>query len=302
MKKTIITALILSLFFSSTATASANYETSVAVTYRTSAAPADYAPEPQEDSTVEYRTPEGFQGTGLNKNPEYYYHEFGYPEYLSYIAAYDKFLAEGDELVVQFRAGLTDMSQENIDEVLSVMDSSCWVVFEQASYSYNERTAVYEQLREEFPECYVSLGYDNERIIIYTPADSTEEEYLKKLNGRFAGLVFVCGSDGVLYDAAVGTATGERVSVPDGGLGSDTGGPVVMIGVDNTGTILLITIIAVLLFIVGGAFLLMARSRIRIGSDGTAAAVAVLTKKDVKQLISDSAEAPSPHLRERILK
>ena len=301
MKKTIITALILSLFFSSTATASANYETSVAVTYRTSAAPADYAPEPQEDISVEYRTPEGFQGTGLNRNPEHYYHELGYPEYLSYIAAYDKFLAEGDELVVQFRAGLTDMSQENIDEVLSVMDSSCWVVFEQATYSYDERTAVYEQLREEFPECYVSQGYDNERIIIYTPADSTEEEYLKKLNGRFAGLVFVCGSDGVLYDAAVGTSTGERVSVPDGGFGGDTGGPTVMIGVDNTGPILLICMIAALLLIAGAAFLLLARHRIRVSSDGTAAA-AILTKNDVEQLVSDSAEAPSPSLRERILK
>ena len=300
MKKTIITALILSLFFSFTATASAHYETSVAVTYQTSAAPADYAPEPQEDISVEYRTPEGLQGTGLNRNPEHYYHELGYPEYLSYIAAYDKFLAEGDVLVVQFRAGLTDMSQENIDEVLSVMDSSCWVVFEQASYSYNERVAIYEQLRAEFPECYVSLGYEIEDIHIAAPEGKTEE-IIARLDGRFEGLVSIADHEGYLYDGN-GQPTGERISVPETGFGGDTGGPVVLIKADNTGPFLLISIIAALLFIAGAAFLLLARSRIRIASDGTAAAVAVLTKKDIKQLISESAETPSPSLRERILK
>lgn len=313
MKNTAITAIILSIFFAFTATASAQSETSVAVQTETSiaestrqsiAAPSDYVPEPQEDIVIEYRTPEGRQGYGDNKNLDYYFHSNGYPEYISYIGAYDKFLAEGDELVIQYRAGLTDMSQENIDEVLSVMDSSCWVVFEQASYSYNERMAVYEQLRTEFPECHISFGYETEMIIIYAP-EGTMEKYLEKLDGRFGGLVFVSDIDGVLYDAAVGTSIGERVSVPDGGLGGDGIITGVITNPPATETKpafpVFAAIAAALLLLTGAAFLLIRRNHLRVNSNGTAAAAAIHTKNDVKQLISDSAESPHPELRDRII-
>lgn len=312
MKKAAITAIISSLIFSMCTTAYAGAETSIAAqtTMSTMAenarpvmtAPADYTPEPQEEIVTEYRTPEGEQGRGSIKNLEYHYHNNGYPEYLSYIAAYDKMLTDENTLAVCIRAGLTDMSQESMDEILELADSSCYIVFEQASYSYRERTEIYDQLRTEFPDFYISLGYDDERIIIYTPDEKTEA-CLEALSGRYGGLVYVAGDDGVLYDTAVGEPTGERVTVPDGGLGGDTG----VIGVDpiipvETDHIALITAAAVItaLLITGGAILLFRRSCIKISGDSTAAAASAFTKKDVIQLISDSTEEPSDKLRDRI--
>ncbi len=310
MKKIIITAIISSLIFSFSMTAFAGSETSIPAQTESSmaenvrpvmTAPADYTPEPQEVVT-EYRTPDGEQGHGNIKNLEYYYHNNGYPEYLSYIAAYDKMLISDQDIAVCIRAGLTDMSQENMDEILELADSSCYIVFEQASYSYNERTDIYEQLRAEFPELYVSLGYDNESIIIYTP-DGKTEACLEALSGRYKGLVYVADDDGVLYDTDVGEPTGERVTMPDGGLGGDTGaistGPITTAEKDRTAWIIPAAVITALL-IAAGAVLLLRKSRIKVSGDGTAAAASTLSKNDVVRLISDSAETPCPELRDRI--
>lgn len=309
MKKTAITAIILSLMLSIGATASAQSETSMAETTRpVMTAPSDYVPEPQEELVTEYAAPIGEQGRGSVKNLEYHYYNNGYPEYISYIAAYDKMLTEDDELAICIRAGLTDMSQENMDEILALADSSCYIVFEQASYSYNERQEIYTQLREEFPDCYISFGYETEDIIIVAPENRTEE-YLEKLAGRFDGLVSVADSEGWLYDAAM-CATGERISVPDGGLGVETDGSAVIGGepiviIDKTtkyGNILIIAAVAAaVMLIIGAAFLVIRRSRIKLGADGTASAAATLTKRDVMKLISDSAETPSDELKDRII-
>ena len=309
MKKTAITAIILSLMLSIGTTASAQSETSMAETTRpVMTAPSDYVPEPQEELVTEYAAPIGEQGRGSVKNLEYHYYNNGYPEYISYIAAYDKMLTEDDELAICIRAGLTDMSQENKDAILELADSSCYIVFEQASYSYNERQEIYSQLREEFPDCYISFGYETEDIIIVAPENRTEE-CLEKLAGRFDGLVSVADSEGWLYDAAM-CATGERISVPDGGLGVETGGSAVIGGepaviIDKTtnyGNILIIAAVAAaVMLIIGAAFLVIRRSRIKLSADGTASAAATLTKRDVMKLISDSAETPSDELKDRII-
>ncbi len=309
MKKTAITAIILSLLLSIGTTATAQSETSMAETTRpVMTAPSDYVPEPQEEISTEYAAPIGEQGRGSIKNLEYHYHNNGYPEYLSYIAAYDKVLIDDNTLAVCIRAGLTDMSQENMDEILELADSSCYIVFEKASYSYNERQEIFTQLREEFPDCYISLGYETEDIIIVAPENRTEE-CLKKLAGRFDGLVSVADSEGWLYDAAM-CATGERISVPDAGFGVEAGGsaviggePAVIINKPTKhGNILIIAAVAAaVMLIVGATFLVIRRSRIKLGADVTASATVVLTKKDIKRMIAGSAETPSDELKDRII-
>ncbi len=304
MKKTAITAALLSLVMILGTSAAAHSAESMAESTRaTVAAPSDYVPGPQEDAVTDYYVPVGEQGCGDVKNLEYHFHENGWPEYLSYIAAYDKGIAEDGTLVLMYRAGLTELSDENKAELLALADSSCYIVFEQASYSYEQRLSVYETLRSELPDVYVSLGYDSEEIVIHAPADRLDgiTEYL---GGRYGELVFIADSDGVLYDGN-GVPTGEKITPFETGVG-DTGGIITggdtQILTEPDHTVPMITAAAAVLLLAAGAAVLMHHSRIRVHADGTAAATARLTRSDVLRKISESTATPSPELRERILK
>ena len=305
MKKTAVTAAFLSLIMILGTSAAAHSAQSIAESSRaTVAAPSDYVPEPQEEIITDYFIPEGQQGFGDVKNLEYHFHENGWPEYLSYISAYDKGMTEDGSMALMYRAGLTELSDENKAEILALADSSCYIVFEQAQYSYAQRLSVYEMLRDELPEAYVSLGYDCEAIVVYAP-EGRLDDCVQHIGGRFGGLVFVADTDGTLYDGN-GVPTGEKVIPFETGIGDAggyvTGGNVqILTEPDNSGMTLAAAIAAVMLLVVGAAVLL-ARSRVRVSAEGTAAAAATLTKKDVVRMIAQSNVSPSNELRERILK
>ncbi len=302
MKRTIIAALILSLAFSVTAAAEHAESEAPAVTHRTSAAPADYVPEPKEEIITERRIPEGEQGRGENLNLNYAYGQSGYPDYLSYVEGYDKFLNENNETIILYRVGITDMSRENMDEVLDFASDRCYITFEPAPYSYNERMEVFYMLREQFPDLPLIEDWQEKQFILVTDAEGIEAVN-SFLGERYTDLVFACDTDGSIYDRS-GNPTGRSIDISFTGMGGE---PVIGgdMGVDvipeekSVAPIIAVTAVLVLLLVGGG--LLLRRNTVRLGSDGSAAAAAVLSTADVKRLIADSAESPRKELRDRIL-
>ncbi len=313
MKKTVITAIILSLVFSMGATAyaaeHAEKSEASATVRRTSAAPADYVPEPVEEIITEKRIPEGQQGRGELINLNYEYGRNGYPDYISYVEAYDKFLDENNNTVIQYRVGITEMSQENMDEVLELAAESCYIVFEQASHSYNERMEVFDSLRKEFPDCYIIEDWQAKQFILVTSDDETQN-IIQTLGKRYSDLVLVADSSGNIYDRA-GNPTGRTADIMDTGIGrepvigGDTG---VYQGTDPVGEAksgiapIIAVIAATAVLLLAGGFILSRKAGVKLSTDGTAAASALLSRSDVKRLVSESAVTPRSQLRERILK
>ncbi len=280
--------------------------TQAAVTRRTSAAHEDYVPEPSEEIPAEYRIPEGLQGRGELINLNYEYGQNGYPDYISYVAAYDKFLSANNEFVIQYRVGITDMSQENIDEVLELADVSCYIVFEQAAYSYNQRMEVFYELRETIPECYIIEDFEAMQFILVADEGETEQaiQQLNRLYGeQYSDLVWVADAEGNIYSRS-GSPTGKKIdtTITDGGgtlIGGEAG-----VGTEsgsNKGMAPIIAAIATALIpALGASVILNRKSSIKPSSDGTAAVTTPLTKREVKQLVKASLEAPPSVLRERI--
>lgn len=259
-------------------------------------------------SEGEYIPPEpiGVQGSGDVKNMESYYYENGYPEYISYINAYDKLYDEhSGSTLLMYEVGLTDMSEENRNAILSIGDETCYFSFGQATHSYNVRYKVYEELRREFPDAYVRMS-DNTETIYLIALNGEQEEYIERLGTEYGSLVAVADKDGEVYSLITGAVDGSIAPV-EGGMGIDGGLSEIAHAGDSGGNIepnstipLIAAVCAVIIAAAVAGFLLLRRSRLRVSSDGTAAAVSRLTRAEVKKAVADSAEQPSEALRNRI--
>ncbi len=269
------------------------------------AEPSENTPPEYSDFIIPEHEPQGVQGRGEHNNLEYYYHNNGYPEYISYVYGYDKFMGEDGEMYIEYEIGLTDLSEENRNAVLETASEYCYISFAQDMFSYNYRTEVYEELRKEFPEAYVSMADNCGRIYIYAP-EGKEQEYLEKLGDRYFALVFLCDSSSGEFLYTEGTSGMQpegSAPVFDAGMGAPTTGAVtVPEQPDNSRTVLIITLsAAIAVAVTAGAIILIRRSRTRISADGTATASAALTKKNVEQALRESMEQPSPEVKDKIL-
>lgn len=268
-------------------------------------APSEGAPSQSADLIIPEHEPQGVQGRGEHNNLEYYYHHNGYPEFISYVYGYDKFMGEDGKMYIEYEIGLTDLSEENRNSVLETASEYCYISFAQDMFSHSYRTEVYEEMRKEFPEAYVSMANDCGRIYIYAP-EGKEQEYLEKLGDRYFALVFLCDSSSgeLLYsEGTAGVQPEGSAPVFDAGMGAPTTGAVTIPEKpDSSRTVLIITLsAAIAVAVTAGAVILIRRNRARISADGTATASAALTKNDVEQALRESMEQPSPETLDRIL-
>lgn len=279
--------------------------------------------DPNEVSTKPIiHKPTGIQGHGYTNNLEYYYHNNGYPEYISYVYGYDKFMGDDGEMYVEYEIGLTDLSEKNRNEILNIASDKCYISFAQDMFSFNYRTQVYEEMRNEFTEAHVRMADDCGRIYVYAP-EGKEKEYLNQLGDRYFALVFICDNNGdfVYKDGTVADGTpqpGIEAGNTNGGTALITPGLGVItttvpeLGTtgaiaeptdqNNTRTILIIAISAALVLLITGGVYLLHKSKMRISSDGTVAASVKLTNAEIERAVADSIEKPSSELKDRIMR
>ncbi len=258
--------------------------------------------DPNENTAVadELNIPEpiGEQGRGDCLNLENYYFENGYPEYLSFVFVYDKFLDENEEIVLLASAGLTEMSQENIDAILDIADDSCYITFSEWKYSYTERKAVYDEIKAmESEDLHVWLAYDD-RVSVNVLDASNLEKYRELFSEKYGDIVTV---DCIIAEDSI-VEDGGAVITPGLGTITTTGVITEPTEQNNTHTILIIAISAALLLLITGGVYLLHKSKMRISSDGTAAASVKLTNADIEKTVADSEEKPSTELKDKIMR
>ena len=250
-----------------------------------------------ELSDIDYDYPDhldryGTGGNGTEESLEKYYGKNGYPEYISYVCnvgGESLEVTESGQFVIAwyYEVGLTDMSEENQQAVLDIAAENCYINFVQCQWSYNEREAVYNEL--------IAMGYDN--VIMGL---NTENVY-----------VYAPGEDVPLYDGIV-VLQDEQFATCDGGVAGDTLAMGAATGGMETGVITgaiekeqdklpvwLWIGIAAIVMVVGGAVLMLHRPGLSINADGSAQTERA--DNSVEKRIADSAEAPSPDLKERII-
>lgn len=253
---------------------------------------------------LDIRTPVGEQGRGDCLNLENYYFENGYPDYLSFVFVYDKFLDENEEIALLVSAGLTDMSQENIDAVLDIADDRCYITFSEWEYSYTERKAVYDEIRAmESEDLHVWLAYDD-RVSVNVLDESNLEKYREMFSEKYGDIVTVdciIAEDSIVWDggAVITPGLGTITTIPE--LGT-TGAIAEPTDQNNTRTILIIAISAALVLLITGGVYLLHKSKMRISSDGTVAASVKLTNAEIERAVADSIEKPSSELKDRIMR
>lgn len=260
----------------------------------------------------------GVGGNGTEEVLEKYYGKFGYPEYISYVynTGAESLASEGYEdyniTFWYYDVALCENTPENQQAVLDVAAENCYIKFVDAKWSYNEREAVYDELRAmDIEGMRVNMPYNIETIFVYLPDES---EYFDDIP-LYDGMVKVVPeSEEVLeiddsYDIGGSTITG---AVP--GIGGYNDGAVIPeIGMEEELTTGIADEqqnglpmwawfgIAFIAFVaVGGAIVLIRRNRVSVNSDGSAE-VAAAAKTDVVKMISDSTEKPSDELKEKIM-
>lgn len=221
---------------------------------------------------------------------EKYYAANGYPDYISY--AFNtalEMLSEGVD-VFYYDVALTENTPENRQAVLDIAAENCCINFVDAQWSYNERQAALEEIQAmDIDGMQVTDSLNTEFIFVYLP-DGADESAIPLHNGLVKILP--------LSEYAVVIEDGgmDTVTVPTTGIGAiaepESATPVwVWAGV---------AVIA--LAAVGGAAVIIRRSRVSVNSDGSAQASAGAAKADVVKLIADSTETPSKELKDRIIK
>lgn len=221
---------------------------------------------------------------------EKYYAANGYPDYISYaFNTASEMLSEGVD-VFYYDVALTENTPENRQAVLDIAAGNCCISFVDAQWSYNERQAALEEIQAmDIDGMQVTDSLNTEFIFVYLP-DGADESAIPLHNGLVKILP--------LSEYAVVIEDGgmDTVTVPTTGIGAiaepESATPVwVWAGV---------AVIA--LAAVGGAAVIIRRSRFSVNSDGSAQASAGAAKADVVKLIADSTETPSKELKDRIIK
>ena len=162
----------------------------------------------------------GVRGHGDSEvSLEYLFHNNGYPDFVSYAGLVDKDIYN-DRVYYQYEVGLTEITDENREYILSLLSDSFYVAFSQCRFSYNERLAAFEELRDSGER--VDMSSYSEAVYVYIP-DAELEQRAAEIYERYGGIVTVMSLEQqeAYLDGAV---TGG--GLPDGGNG---------IGINNVG-------------------------------------------------------------------
>ncbi len=322
MNKMIITAAALIFTLSGTAAyAATDSQTATYIVASTSAGSAESQTDPAEnsfvmtspsDSDIYYGAIPNEAETGNNDvmHLEKYYGKNGYPDYISYIICtgvsspgFDPTQGAPDGGFTEtyfYDIGLTEKTQENMDAVLAVASDNCNITFYECDFSYNEREAAFNELgAKDYKGAHIMMSQESQYVLIYIPDDADYKNDIP----LYDGMVKILSTSELEYDTGIGTT---------GTIGATTGFVQPEIGYesyssadgvtaqDNTWVWFAVAGIAV--FAVVGAVFIIRRNNVRINSDGSAEAVSVATKADVEKAVSDSAEAPSAELKDKIMK
>ncbi len=311
--KSFAAAVVLALSLVTTAYADNFSETTAfAVTtspvekYETSEAPVMTAPAEEYTYDVPAYELRGEQGRGEILNLEGYFYKNGYPNFISYIFAVDKFITdEAGNIAVIYEAGLTELTQENKDYILDLAAEDCYVEFFQAKYSYNELDAIQQEIRELKDDNIAAfLAYDFVDVTVFDY--ELFGEYNKLFTEKYGDRVTVTvASDdmitGGLPVAGGGFDGGYAQTIPEIGVAGSV--PVVSEDkADSPNVPLIIGISAALVIAIASGAVLLVRQRVKISADGTAVAAKRLSTADVEELVRESEEKPSEELKERIMR
>ncbi len=286
--------------------------------------PEDFAtstPEGFEEHTVpsepyvypDYIERWGVGGNGTEEVLEKYYGKFGYPEYISYAynTGAESLASEGYEeqniVFWYYDVALCENTPENQQAVLDIAAENCYIRFIDAKWSYNERKAVYDELRSmDIEGMRVVMGQNIETIFVYLPDESEHFDDIP----IYDGMVKVVPESEVLeIDDSYDTGGTIITGVPA------IGGAIPETGIDSTITIgateeeqqnglplwAWFGIAFIAFAAVGGAVVLIRRNRVSVNSDGSAELTAA-AKNDVVKRISDSTEKPSDELKDKIMR
>lgn len=253
------------------------------------AEPFDYA---------EYLKGKGECGNGTIDGLEYYYDKNGYPDYISYVFNTASEMLSNGAIVFYYDVALTENTPENRQAVLDIAAENCCINFVDAQWSYNDRQAALEEIQAMNIEgMQVMDTLNTEWIFVYLP-DGADESAIPLHNGlvkilplsEYANVI----EDGGMEIGAVDTVTADPLIITGigGAAETDSAAPMwVWAG-----------IAAIVLAAVGGAAVIIRRSRVSVNSDGSAQASAGTAKSDVVKLIADSTETPSEELKDRIMR
>ncbi len=250
------------------------------------AEPFDYA---------EYLKGKGECGSGTIDGLEYYYDKNGYPDYISYVFNTASEMLSNGAIVFYYDVALTENTPENRQAVLDIAAENCCISFVDAQWSYNERQAALEEIQAmDIESMQVMDSLNTEFIFVYLP-DGADESAIPLHNG-LVKILPLSEYAVVIEDGSMDIGGMDTVTIPTTGIGAiaepESATPVwVWAG---------IAVIA--LAAVGGAAVIIHRSRVSVNSDGSAQASVGLAKADVVKLIADSTETPSKELKDRIIK
>lgn len=254
------------------------------------AEPFDYA---------EYLKGKGECGSGTIDGLEYYYDKNGYPDYISYVFnTASEMLSEG-RIIFCYDVALTENTPANRQAVLDIAAENCCINFIDAQWSYNDRQAALEEIQAmDIKGMQVMDTLNTEWIFVYLP-DGADESAIPLHNG-LVKILPLSEYANVIEDSGMDIGAVDIVTATD---------PVIVTGIggtaetDSSTPMLVWAGIAVIaLAAVGGAAVIIRRSRVSVNSDGSAQASASMTKSDVVKLIADSTETPSKELKDRIIK
>lgn len=253
------------------------------------AEPFDYA---------EYLKGKGECGSGT-EILEKYYAKNGYPDYISYVFNTASEMLSNGAIVFYYDVALTENTTENRQAVLDIAAENCCINFIDAQWSYNDRQAALEEIQAmDIKGMQVMDTLNTEWIFVYLP-DGADESVIPLHNGlvkilplsEYANVI----EDGGMEIGAVDTVTATDPVIATGiGSAAET---------DRATPMWVWAGVAVIaLAAVGGAAVIIRRSRISVNSDGSAQASASMTKGDIVKLIANSMETPSEELKDRIIK
>lgn len=316
MRKILITAAALVFALSGTAAyASTESQTATYIVASTSAGSAESQTDPAENSSATSSAGDTniFYGAETGNNDvihlEKHYGKNGYPDYISYIICtgvsspgFDPTQGAPDGGFTEtyyYDIGLTEKTQENMDAVLAVASDNCNITFYECDFSYNERETVFYELgAKDYKGAHIMMSQESQYVLIYIPNDADYKNDIP----LYDGMVKILSTSELEYDTGIGTT---------GTIGATTGLGQPEIGYESynyadapaqNNTWVWFAVAGIAVFAVVGAIFIIRRSNVRINSDGSAEAVSVATKADVEKAVSDSTEAPSAELKDKIMK
>ncbi len=284
-------------------------------------------PEEFEENTAPsepYVYPDSIDGRGVGGNGteevlEKYYGKFGYPEYISYVfnTGAEMLASEGyyDQNICfwYYDVALCENTPENRQAVLDIAAENCYIKFVDAKWSYNQRKAVYDELRAmDIEGMSVTMPENIETIFVYLPDESEHFDDIP----LYDGMVKVVPDSEIMVEIDDSLDIGSTIVTGIDGAVPGIGGynDIPEIGIEEELTTGIVDKqqnglpmwawagIAFIAFVaVGGAIVLIRRNRVSVNSDGSAEVTAA-AKNDIVKMIADSKEKPSDELKDKIMR